>query len=109
MMESLLDNIPVYNWKPLNWYSPSKDDNVLQDTKIEYEAELDDVLQFIVEETEQEIYKDMAEFEKAKYNFETFFNKAQMWERFSVICSWLGLLDLILLVLLFFLCSIYSK
>ena len=21
MMESLLDNIPVYNWKPLNWYS----------------------------------------------------------------------------------------
>ena len=48
-MESLLDNIPVYNWKPLNWNSLSEDDNVLQDMNIKYEAELDDVLQLIVE------------------------------------------------------------
>ena len=32
----------------------------------------------------------------AKHNFETFFQKAQMWEKFSVGCSWLGFLDLIL-------------
>ena len=102
MMEFLLDNIPVYNRKPLNWYSPSEDDNVLQDTNIQYEAELDDVLQFIVKETEQEIYKDTVKFEKVKHNFETFFDKAQMWERFLVICSWLGLLDLIILIILIF-------
>ena len=55
-----------------------------------------------MEETEQQIYKDIAEFEKAKHNFGTFFDKAQIWETFSVICSWLGLLDLILLVILIF-------
>ena len=38
----------------------------------------------------------------AKHNFKTFFHKTQMWEKFSVICSWLGFLDLILLVILFF-------
>ena len=43
-MESLLHNMPVYNWKCLNWYSPSEDNNVLQDMKIKYETELDDVL-----------------------------------------------------------------
>ena len=78
--ESLLDNIPVY-WKPLNWFSSSEDDNVLQDMNVKYETELDDVLWLIVEETEQEMYKDTAEFEKAKHNFETFFDKAQMWEK----------------------------
>ena len=55
-----------------------------------------------MEQTEQEIYKDTTEFEKAKHNFETFFDKAQMWEYFSVICSWLGLIDLILLIILIF-------
>ena len=44
MMESLLDNIPVCNWKPLNWFSPSEDDNVLQDMNIKYVAEFDDVM-----------------------------------------------------------------
>ena len=38
----------------------------------------------------------------AKHNFKTFFQKAQMWEKFSVVCSWHGFLDLILLVILFF-------
>ena len=37
-----------------------------------------------------------------KHNFETFFKKAQMWENFSVVSSWLGILDLILLIILFF-------
>ena len=55
-----------------------------------------------MEVTEQEIYKDTAQFEKAKHNFETSFDKAQMWENFSLICSWLRLLDLILLVILIF-------
>ena len=71
MMESLLDNIPGYNWKPLNWFSSSEDDNVLQDTNMK----LDDILQLIVEETEQEIYKDTAEFEKAKHNLKHFSTK----------------------------------
>ena len=44
MMEYLLDNIPVYNWKPLNWFSSSEDDNVLQDMNVTYEVALDDVL-----------------------------------------------------------------
>ena len=86
MMESLQDNILVYKWKPLNLSSPSNGDNVLQDMKVKYETELDDVLWLMMAETEQEIYKDKAELEKEKHNFETFFNKAQMWERFSVIC-----------------------
>ena len=51
----------------------------------------------------------MAEFEKAKHNFETIFDKTQMWERFSVICSWLALLDLILIILIFYACSIVLK
>ena len=55
-----------------------------------------------MEETEEQIYKDTADFEMAKHNFETFFQKAQMWEKFSVVSSWLGILDLILLVILFF-------
>ena len=38
----------------------------------------------------------------AKHNFETCFQKAQMWEKFSVVSSWLGILDLILLIILFF-------
>ena len=60
------------------------------------------MLSLIVEETEEQIYKDMANFERAKQNFETFFEKAQMSERFFIICAWLGLLDLIILLILFF-------
>ena len=54
-----------------------------------------------MDETEEQIYKDTADFETAKHNFEIF-QKAQTWEKFSVVCSWLGLLDLIILLILFF-------
>ena len=50
-----------------------------------YEVQLDDVLWLIIEETEEQIYKDTADFEMAKHNFETFFQKTQMWEIFSSI------------------------
>ena len=40
-----------------------------------------------------------------KHNIKTFFQKAQMWEKFSVVSSWLGILDLILLIILF----LYAK
>ena len=102
VMSSLLQDIPVYNWKPLNWFNMTNDGNILEDTEIIYEMQLDDILWLIVEETEEKIYKDTADFEMAKHNFETFFQKAQMWENFSVVSSWLGILDLILLVILFF-------
>ena len=102
IMSNLLQDIPVYNWKPLNWSNSSYNNNILEDTEIIYEAELDDVLQLIVDETEEKIYKDTADFETVKHNFEIFFQKAQMWEKFSVVCSWLGLLDLIILLILFF-------
>ena len=55
-----------------------------------------------MDETEEQIYKDIADFETIKHNFETFFQKAQIWEKFSVVWSWLGLLDLIILLILFF-------
>ena len=35
---------PVYNWKSLNWFNASSDGNILEDTEIIYEAQLDDVL-----------------------------------------------------------------
>ena len=66
IMSNLLQDIPVYNWKPLNWFNSSNDNNILEDTEIIYEAELDDVLQLIVDETEEQIYKDTADFETAK-------------------------------------------
>ena len=44
IMSSLLQDIPVYNWKPLNWFNSSNDSNILEDTEIVYEAQLDDVL-----------------------------------------------------------------
>ena len=63
-----------------------------------------------MDETEEQIYKDTADFETAKHNFEIFFQKAQMWEKILVVCSWLGLLDLIiLLILLFYARSIILK
>ena len=102
IMSNLLQDIPLYNWKPLNWSNATNDGNILEGTEIIYETQLDDTLQLIVEETEEQIYKDTADFEMAKHNFETFFQKAQMWEKFSVVSSWLGILDLILLVILFF-------
>ena len=80
----------------------TNDGNILEDTEIIYETQLDDILQLIIEETEEKIYKDTADLEMAKHNFKTFFQKAQMWENFSVVSSWLGILDLILLVILFF-------
>ena len=81
MMESLLDNITVYN------YEESKFGFVIhlkmimyyKIPNLKYKAELDDVLWLIVEETEQ------------------------------VICSWLGLLDLILVILIFYAQSIVLK
>ena len=102
IMSSLLQDIPVSNWKPLNWFNATNDGNILEDTEIIYEMQLDDILQLIVEETEEQIYKDTADFEMAKHNFKTFFQKAQMWEKFSVVSSCLGILDLILSKILFF-------
>ena len=94
-MSSLLQDIPVYNWKPLNWFNATNDGNILEDTEIIYEMQLDDILQLIIEETEEKIDKDTVDFEMAIHNFETSFQKAQMWEKFSVVSSWLGILDLI--------------
>ena len=101
-MSSLLQDIPVYNWKPLNWFNMTNDGNILEDTEIIYQMQLDDIWQLIIEETEEQIYKYTADFEMAKHNFETFFQKAQMWEKFSVVSLWLGILDLILLAIFFF-------
>ena len=44
MKESLLDNITVYNWKSLDWYSPPDDHNVLEDSNIKYKPDLDNIL-----------------------------------------------------------------
>ena len=44
IMSNLLKDIPVYKWKPLNWFNSSYDNNILEDTEIIHEAELDDVL-----------------------------------------------------------------
>ena len=44
IMPSLLQDIPVYNWKYLNWFNVSSDGNILEDTEIVHEAQLDDVL-----------------------------------------------------------------
>ena len=76
-MSNLLQDIPVYKWKCLNWFNSSNDNNILEDTEIVYEAELNDVLQLIVDETEEQIYKDIADFETAKHNFEIFFSKSR--------------------------------
>ena len=43
-MSNLLQDIPLYNWKPLVWFNSSNDNNILEDTEIVYEAQLDDVL-----------------------------------------------------------------
>ena len=44
IMPSLLQDISVYNWKPLNWFNVTNDGNILEDTKIIYEMQLDDIL-----------------------------------------------------------------
>ena len=44
IMSSLLQDIPLYDWKSLNWFNVSSDSNILEDTEIVYEAQLDDVL-----------------------------------------------------------------
>ena len=62
IMSSLLQAIPVYNWKSLNWFNVSSGSNILEDTEIVDKAQLDDVLQLIIEETEEQIYKNTADF-----------------------------------------------
>ena len=44
IMSSLLQDIPVYNWKPLNWFNTTNDGNIIEDTEIIYETQLDDIL-----------------------------------------------------------------
>ena len=44
IMSSLLQDIPVYNWKSLNWSNMTNDSNILEDTEIIYEMQLDDIL-----------------------------------------------------------------
>ena len=39
IMSSLLQDVPVYNWKTLNWFNSMSDDNILEDTDIVYEAQ----------------------------------------------------------------------
>ena len=102
LMSTLLEAIPVYNWNTINWFNSTKHSNILEETDIVHEAQLDDILHLIVDETQEEIYKDTADFEMAKDNFKTFFNKVQTWEKLSVISAWLGLFDLIILVILLF-------
>ena len=77
LMTSLLLDIPVYNWKQLNWYNSTETENILEDTNVIYEAHLDDVFQLILDETKEKNYKDPADFEMAKQNFEMFFEKAE--------------------------------
>ena len=44
IMSQLLQDVPVYNWKTLNWFNSTNNDKILEDTNIIYEAQLDDVL-----------------------------------------------------------------
>ena len=44
IMSSLLQDIPVHNWKSLNWFNVTNDGNILEDTEIIYKTQLDDIL-----------------------------------------------------------------
>ena len=44
IMSNLLQDIPVYNWIPLNLFNSSNDNDMLENTEMIYEAELDDIL-----------------------------------------------------------------
>ena len=106
IMDTLLSDIPVYSWMTFPWYQPDEEDR--QDivdnwNEDQIEAELEQMIDILVDETYDSIYKSMADFEQAQKNFLKYFKEAQFWEKMATIGSILSWINIVLwFVILFF-------
>ena len=68
-LSELLTQKPQYDWSPVNWHEgPALPDNVINKVKDGVTVELEAVMDYIVENIEEEAFKDEADYQKAKRN-----------------------------------------
>ena len=102
-LNRLLDGIPEYNWAKLNWIEPDTPDNVIQNEKdAEIVTELDVILEKLIEDTDQSLFRSTSEFLQNQKSFKEHLKSARKWEAAATIGSFLSYFNILVWILLIF-------
>ena len=107
MLDGLLSDIPIYRWMQTPWYESDEEErqDIIENLKEEeIDADLEQIMDIMIQQTYDVIYKSKADFEDAQNKFETFFNEAQMWEKLSLVGSLLGWLNIVAWIIIIISC-----
>ena len=101
-LDKFLDAIPQYNFDPLNWYKGmGKQTSVIAYQDSEVWTQLIEVLQYVVWDSQEQVYRNQYEWKFAQEDFQTFMAQANYWQKAELICAFLAPIALLLIVALF--------
>jgi hypothetical protein len=103
-IKQLQQNIPIYSWGKIDWFKTeqSDDDRIFNQENEVIEADLENILDIIVSDTENEIYKNIDDYQLSRDKFVKYFQEAEQWQRCSVIGSFLSWLNLLVIIIIIF-------
>ncbi len=108
LMKTLQPAIPIYDLPEIRIYKADKNPRVLNDKTDEVFADIEEVLVTMIENQNIELYKSDKDFYQGQRQFKRFMAEAAMWEKISLILTWVSTtLTVFAMIMLFALC--YQK
>ena len=100
-LSELLTQKPQYDWSPVKWHEGALlPENVINKRSDGVITELAAVLDYIVDDIQQEAFEDENAFQKSQKDFKMFMKYADNWHRFEFISALLGLVAMVCIVLI---------
>ena len=100
-LSELLLQKPQYNWSSVKWHEGTPlSDNVINKKAKGVIMELDAVMDYIVSNTEKEVFQDGNAFQKAQNNFNKFMQYAERTQIFEFVSAMPGLLAMLALIII---------
>ena len=100
-LSELLLYKPQYKWSAVQWHKSERlPNNVFNKEPVGVMAELGAVLDYMIDNIEEEAYQDEVAFQKAQKNFNKFMKYAERWRIFEFVSAILGLVALVAVILI---------
>ena len=101
-LSELLQVKPEYNWSQITWHETTElPRNVINRKPTGVVAELEAVVDYIIEDQEKVAFQSETEYVKAQQKFEYFMKYAERWRIFEFVSALLGLLAMIALLIIY--------
>ena len=101
-LSELLQVKPEYDWSQITWHETTElPRNVINRKPTGVVAELEAVVDYIIEDQEKVAFQSETEYVKAQQKFEYFMKYAERWRIFEFVSALLGLLAMIALLIIY--------